>query len=245
MKQGEIDYLKNAGDDYAAGAYDKPFAEEAFAKNMIGLSLIMTSFPCRPARVLDLGCGTGWTSWMMAKCGYEVIGQDISPDMIALANRNAERYGVPNVSFTISDYESLGFVDEFDAAVFYDSLHHAEDPQAAIDCAFRALRKGGVLVTHEPGIGHSRHPASIDAMARWGVSEKDMPPTLIFRMGRKAGFTRCRRIIDPTPLFRAVYQVNIDLARPETGFGARMRNAVNVVRKLLDPRQGAICILTK
>jgi hypothetical protein len=61
---------------------------------------------------------------------------------------------------------------------------------AALRCAFAALRPGGVLITHEPGEGHSTAPASIEAMRLYGVTERDMPPRLIIRRGREAGFGR-------------------------------------------------------
>ncbi len=245
MKQGEIDYLRNAGEAYAVGAFDKPFSEQQCAKNLVGLGLLLSLLPGPSSRVLDLGCGTGWTSWFMAKNGHHVVGQDIAPDMIDLANRNRDRFQAHTASFVLSDYESLPFCDEFDAAVFYDSLHHAENPQAAIDCAFRALRPGGVLITHEPGVGHSTHPASIAAMQKWGVSEKDMPPSLIFALGRRSGFRQCRRVVDPTAVFRLFYRVNLDTQAAEHGFRAQARSVVGVLRRLFDARHGAICILTK
>ena len=42
----------------------------------------MGFLPDPPARILDMGCGGGWTSIFFAKRGYEVVGQDISQDMI-------------------------------------------------------------------------------------------------------------------------------------------------------------------
>ncbi len=245
MKQGEIDYLKTLGETGHREAFDKPFSQATCAKNLVDLGLILSLLPPPPSRVLDLGCGSGWTSWFLASYGHRVVGQDIAPDMIALANRNRDRHAAHSASFVVSDYESLPFRDEFDAGLFFDSLHHAEDEEAAIASAFRAIRHGGVLITHEPGQGHSRSAESIDAIARYGVSEKDMPPSRIFALGKRAGFTSFERLLDPTALFRAVYGTNIESGTPEPGFGRRLKSVAGLLRRAVDRRSGAICVLRK
>ena len=168
MKQGEIDYMKKIGEDSARGAYDKPFSHFTCSKNLVDMGLIMSLLPQPPARLLDLGCGTGWTSAFFARRGYRVVGQDIAPDMIDYARQNKTRYEAAELEFIVSDYESLAFDDPFDCAVFYDSLHHAVDERAALQSVYRALRPDGILVTHEPGVGHSMNPDSIagDAVVR-------------------------------------------------------------------------------
>jgi SAM-dependent methyltransferase len=245
MKQGEIDYLKNLGQSGTASAYNKPFAEPTCAKNLVDMGLIMSLLPNPPSRVLDLGCGTGWTSWIMACRGHEVVGQDIANDMIDLANQNKERHGASRASFILSDYESLQFKEEFDAALFYDSLHHAEDEAAAIDCAFRALKPDGMLLTHEPGRGHSTSEAAMNAMRLYGVTEKDMPPSRIFELGRKAGFSSFTRMLDPTSLFMATYQVNIESGTRQQGLMRRLRSVAGLIRRMGDKDRGALCVLRK
>jgi SAM-dependent methyltransferase len=179
MKAGEIDYLKSLGREGTQIAYGKPFVDATRAKNLVDIGIVLAFLPQPPARILDLGCGTGWTSWFLAKAGFDVVGQDIAPDMIDLSVRNSSRYDASSVTFLVADYETAEYGPEFDAALFYDSLHHAEDEGAAIRCAFRALKRGGTLITHEPGRGHAESEASRRAMARHGVNEKNMPPSRI------------------------------------------------------------------
>ncbi len=116
MKQGEIDYLRTLGGAGAESALNKPFSEDGCAKNLVDIGLIIGLQPPPPSRVLDLGCGTGWTSWFFSKRGHDVVGQDIAPDMIELARRNSERFADGRVAFVVSDYEQLDFKAEFDAA---------------------------------------------------------------------------------------------------------------------------------
>ena len=70
-------------------------------------------------------------------------------DMIALANENKARWGIDNVDFVVSDYEAMTFDHEFDAAVFYDSLHHAVDERLALAKVYQALKPGGKVCIME------------------------------------------------------------------------------------------------
>lgn len=191
-KQGEIEYLRAAGEPGLAHAMGKPFTDAGCAQMLVDIGIVMHLLPAPPARLLDLGCGTGWTSLFFARRGYEVTGQDIAPDMIAAAESQPGRAALANLRFVVSDYESLVYESEFDCAVFFDSLHHAVDERAALASAHRALRPGGVLVTHEPGEGHAGKPETRAAAERYGVTEKDMPPRHIVALAREIGFRGSR-----------------------------------------------------
>ncbi|HKO68171.1 MAG TPA: class I SAM-dependent methyltransferase [Burkholderiaceae bacterium] len=245
MKQGEIDYMKKIGEANARGAYDKPFSHFTCSKNLVDLGLIMSLLPQPPARLLDLGCGTGWTSAFFARRGYRVTGQDIAPDMIDYARQNKTRYEATDLDFVISDYESLAFEEPFDCAVFYDSLHHAVDEHAALKSVYRSLRPGGVLVTHEPGAGHSLNPDSIQAMQLYGVTEKDMPPAHIRDLCMSIGFSHFDFLVDPTEAVLALYGINlVQLDRDHISW---WRRAIRVARLMADRtlRRGGICVITK
>lgn len=188
-KQGEIDYLKNIGPTGIKHAMDKPFSDANCPRELFRLGALMSLLPPPPAKLLDLGCGTGWTSRFFARRGYEVVGIDIAPDMIELANKKKKGSKLQNLNHIVSDYESLNLNNEFDCAVFYDSLHHAEDEYVALASIFQALKPGGCVVTAEPGKGHEDSPASINAVKKFNVTEKSMPPKKIISIGKKIGFT--------------------------------------------------------
>jgi SAM-dependent methyltransferase len=187
-KAGEIDYLKRLGPAGAEHALGKPFSDPQCGRYLVELGTVMQLLPPPPARILDLGVGSGWTSVFLALRGHAVVGQDIAPDMIALAEQNRTRFGAAAATFVTQDYEMMNFREEFDGALFYDTLHHAENEEAAICCAFAALKPGGVCITVEPGEGHARADTSRHAIDTFAVTEKDMPPHHIIDVARRAGF---------------------------------------------------------
>lgn len=188
-KAGERDYLKKLGEAGQKHALGKPFSDPHCRMYLIHLGNIMSLLPPAPARILDLGVGSGWTSVFLSLAGYDVVGVDIAADMIDLARNNQARYGAESVEFVVSDYEGLGFEEEFDAAIFYDSLHHAVDEKEALACAHRALKSGGILVCHEPAAGHADAVESVKARELYDITEKDMPPERIVEVGREVGFS--------------------------------------------------------
>ena len=125
---------------------------------------------------------------LYARNGHDVVGQDIAPSMIALAEKSRELYPGKALRFLVSDYESIGMVGEFDCAIFYDSLHHAVDEEAALRSVFAALRPGGMLIALEPGEGHASGAETLAEVAKFGVTEKDMPPHHILEVGYRVGF---------------------------------------------------------
>jgi SAM-dependent methyltransferase len=204
-KQGEIDYPDRVGESGRAHLRGKPFTDPSCSTMLMSMAAIIGALPRPPADVLDCGVGGGWTSRFLARAGYRVVGIDISPKMIEIAEEDRIADGLQNLSFQVAEYEMLTFKEQFDAVLFYESLHHAADEQAAISSAARALRRGGLLITHEPGEGHASSEASKHAMAQWDVTEKDMPPHLIISLGESAGLRLNRLLPHPELVERVAF----------------------------------------
>jgi len=195
-KSAEIDYINCVAeidnvplDDFNNYLLHKPFSDPRCGEYLMDIAQVMNLLPAPPARLLDVGVGSGWTSELFARRGYEVLGLDISPDMIELARLRAH----PNLGFQVCDYETGPIPANFDAAVIYDSLHHAENEFLVIKNIFEALAPGGMLITVEPGAGHSRTADSIEVMRKYGTTEKDMPFSLQFELMQRAGFRSVRQ----------------------------------------------------
>lgn len=105
----------------------------------------------RGKRVLDVGCGTGPISAWVGSHGAEVIGFDLSPSMIRLA----EKRKIPNATFRVADLsDPLDFLEDrsFDVAVASLAFHYLRDWRAPLRELRRVLRPDGLLLmsTHHP-----------------------------------------------------------------------------------------------
>lgn len=100
------------------------------------------------ARVLDLGCGSGWATRLMAEQVTEgsVVGIDIADEMLQLAADSSLAF--QNVEFKVATAELLPFGDsEFTHVFSMESLYYYSNMQAALREIQRVLKDGGTFVT--------------------------------------------------------------------------------------------------
>ncbi len=199
-KNDEIEYIQTVArtesvpvDTFSDYLARKPFSDAKCWEYLADFAQILAQLPVAPARLLDLGCGSGWTTEMFARCGYNAVGVDIAPDFIALANRKLAP-GL-DLHFKCHDYERSVPFGEFDCVVIFDALHHADDPSLVVHRAAEALRPGGTFVVLEPGAGHSTTADSIGVMEKYGTTEKDMPFSFFSPFLCQAGFTNVRQYL--------------------------------------------------
>lgn len=102
------------------------------------------------ARVLDLGCGWGFSSELMAFFGLQVLSVDINENFCELVNRRAKLKQIPVIAKQGS-FEEIPTKDLFDAVVYYECLHHAIKPWVALERSYEKLKDGGkLLLAGEP-----------------------------------------------------------------------------------------------
>jgi SAM-dependent methyltransferase len=133
------------GPDYAA-AYDTLYEDKDYAAECDALQSVFARYAAAPVRrVLDLGCGTGSHSVVLAERGYEVVGVDRSPDMLQRARGRDS-----SARFQLGDIASLALGEAFDAVLMMFAVlgyHVANaDVQAALRSARRHLRPGGLFI---------------------------------------------------------------------------------------------------
>jgi SAM-dependent methyltransferase len=112
-------------------------------RSMLDSYLSEVEFPSA-ARVLEVGCGTGAVTRLLARRPgvAEAVGVDPSPVFVAKAHELADELG--NVSFEEGDGRALRFGDgDFDVVVCHTVLCHVPEPERVLAEAFRVLRPGG------------------------------------------------------------------------------------------------------
>jgi SAM-dependent methyltransferase len=169
----------------------KPFVDPNRATYLADIAQILALLPPPPLRLLDLGCGSGWTSELFAASGYQVLGTDVAPDMIGIASLRC-REGL-DLEFRVTNFESPIATAAFDIVVLYDALHHATDAAVVIRSAHAALTAGGLFISVEPGRGHADTEATRDIVARFGTTERDMPHATQAALLADAGFGDIRQ----------------------------------------------------
>lgn len=98
-------------------------------------------------RILDLGCGDGVLTAELKARGCNVLGVDVSDDLLAAARRRG-------VEVAHADGQALRFAQEFDAVFSNAALHWMTDAPAVAKGVARALKPGGRFVAEFGGHGN-------------------------------------------------------------------------------------------
>ena len=104
-------------------------------------------------KILDVGCGAGFFTILLAKAGHQVTGIDLTPDMIKNARILVEEEGV-NCEFTVMDAENPEFPDDtFDVIISRNLTWTLPNVRHAYEEWLRVLKKGGVLLNFDANYG--------------------------------------------------------------------------------------------
>ncbi|MEA2253962.1 MAG: hypothetical protein QOG35_7 [Solirubrobacteraceae bacterium] len=98
-------------------------------------------------RVVDLACGEGYGSEVLARTAYRVTGVDANPE----AHEHARlRYRRPNVRFVRDMVET--FSDRCDAVVFLQTIEHVQDPDAVLENVRSMIAPSGAAYVSTPNV---------------------------------------------------------------------------------------------
>ncbi len=169
----------------------RPVGEQAIARMNVP----------RDARVLDIGCGSGWATRLLAQyaANGRVTGIDISDEMVRVARESSA--DSPNVDFDVASAEELPFPDnQFSYAFSMESLYYYENIARALSEIHRVMKPGGVFSAVVDLYQES------EATHQW-IATLKVPVQLLsafdYRsMFEAAGFENVRdeRVYDPRPV---------------------------------------------
>ena len=124
-----------------------------------GEDLVDLLAPKAGENILDLGCGTGYLTNLIASSGARVVGIDNSAEMIGKATQE-----YPHLDFKVLSATDFDFKNTFDAVFSNAVLHWVLDKEAAIECINRSLKNGGRFVAEFGGKNNVKN--IIDALRK-------------------------------------------------------------------------------
>jgi ubiquinone/menaquinone biosynthesis C-methylase UbiE len=143
MSQGRDEHQRLIVEQFSRQAV--PFAEMPIHFNEEADRLVLETVEIDPEdTVLDIACGPGLISCVIAQAARHVTGIDITPAMIEQAKAKQQSKGLTNVAWQVGDVSPLPFAPASFSVVFTRySFHHFLDPKAVLAEMVRVCKPGG------------------------------------------------------------------------------------------------------
>ncbi len=163
-------------------------------------------------RVLDIGCGTGYGSALLAETASFVQGIDYSPEAISYC---AAHYVSPSLEFRCLRAEEMHYDREFDAAVSFQVIEHLSDADRFLDTISAAVRRGGMIYLTTPNLRAPEKDGSSNPFHQNEMNYDQMEKLLsahfasfqLLGIGYKSP-SRLRTFLQNTPFYRLGKFVN-------------------------------------
>ncbi|MBW4519235.1 MAG: class I SAM-dependent methyltransferase [Scytolyngbya sp. HA4215-MV1] len=177
-----------------------------------------------PQKILDIGVGSGRSSILLAMQGHRVAAVEPSPDLCQRLEMAANLYQLPLKIYNCNA-ESIDKIQQsFDGVIFNSSLHHCDDPIAALKHCYQRLSKGSkLLLMNEPILQFYRSKAWFyerlkthpEEMGHYGGNEHNYRYYEYLEMLRSAGFSEI--VIKPHACIR-YYEKRLQQAASQTNW---------------------------
>lgn len=133
-----------------AEIYDLIYSKKDYLKESDWIERLFLKYSeKRPAKILELGCGTGNYTEIFTRRGYEITAVDISEPMIKIARKKAKLQGL-KISFYKKDIKNFSFKGRYNICLMlFNVLGYLRNNSDILDC-FRCVRKhlvaGGLFI---------------------------------------------------------------------------------------------------
>ena len=143
--------------------FDKVAKEYDFVNNLLNdYTFFISNLPSHRGRALDIGCGSGILAERLSTYFGEVVGIDISNEMLEIAKNKCQS---TNTTYINMNAENLIFTEKFDYIVSRTTFHHLRDIPNVINNLKELLNEDGKMVIFD------------------NVSEVETPPTYVYIVG--------------------------------------------------------------
>ncbi len=140
----DVETVEGFGQEWSAFTQESLSASER--AELFGEYFCLLDWSKKPAKALDMGCGSGRWDVLVAPLVGELVAADASREALDVARHNVR---APNVSFIEATPESLPYPDGyFDFIFSLGVLHHVPDTRGAISSLAMKLRPGGTLLLY-------------------------------------------------------------------------------------------------
>ena len=136
--------------NHYAQYYDLLYSAKKYDLEVNYLEKLIKKHCPNAKEILDLGCGTGTHDFYFAKKGYDVVGIDLSENMISIAKDKQDELGLNKISFHQGDLRTVDLNRQFDVVV---SLFHVmnyltsnSDMYKGFKNAIKHIKKGGIFI---------------------------------------------------------------------------------------------------
>ncbi len=154
MQLQKMDYIQKVKqdsiDEFGSDVTRKRYERDANVGFWESEEILIKKYFQQNSKILDIGCGSGRTTFPLFKLGYYVIGVDITPMMIEIAKENAKAQNL-DIKFIVGDATNLDFSDNvFDGAIFANNgwaqIPGKQFRQKSLNEIYRVLKPGGIYI---------------------------------------------------------------------------------------------------
>jgi ubiquinone/menaquinone biosynthesis C-methylase UbiE len=134
---------------------NRPWFTSKLADELDGVDAVREVLRAPGARILDVGCGVGWSTIALASAypDASLVGLDVDAPSIEAARAEAAGAGVGDrIDFRLAGGEALAGESPYDAAFLFECLHDMPQPVEVLAAVRRAVRPDGLVVVMDEAV---------------------------------------------------------------------------------------------
>jgi len=188
----QIKFFSTYQDGYEADVVQSPFYD---VLNRVTIARWLPDNVKKGAMVAEVGCGSGHQTLHIIRQGGNVVGVDLSEEMLRHARRRVQGEACPgHADFVVGTAENLPLGDMlFDAAAIFGGLHHFSDPPTALLRLSKALKARGKVFLLEPHNSPVRFVFDC-MMRRWPLWQEEANDAPLFEASQLREFLKASGI---------------------------------------------------